>query len=219
MGRTPVDLTEPREAGSLLEQIARGHVPALEAFYAAFHAPVYAFALKRLRNAADAADVLNEVLLEVWRSAARFEGRSRPLTWVLGIAHHKIIDHLRRRREHLEETLPPDLPDPEPADATVALAHAGDAEMVRRCLERLSDVQRLVVHLAFYEDLSYPEIAEIAGCPIGTVKTRMLHAKQLLRRCLGTDATTSAAAAGFIEPRGAEPRPTSVARNEHTTDE
>jgi RNA polymerase sigma-70 factor (ECF subfamily) len=214
-----MDLNEPTEASGLLEQIARGHIPALEAFYAAFHAPVYAFALKRLRNAADAAEVLNEVLLEVWRSAARFEGRSRPLTWVLGIAHHKIIDHLRRRRDYREETLPPDIPDPEPADVTAALAHAGDAEMVRRCLERLSDVQRLVVHLAFYEDLSYPEIAEIAGCPIGTVKTRMLHAKQLLKRCLGTNTTMNATAAGFIEPRAGAPRPTSVPRNEHTTDE
>lgn len=189
------------DASSLLERIARGQIPALEAFYGAFHAPVYAFALKRLRNAADAAEVLNEVFLEVWRSAARFEGRSRPLTWVLGIAHHKIVDHLRRRHEDREETLPPDMADPEPVDVSAALARVQDADLMRRCLERLSGTQRLVVHLAFYEDLSYSEIAEIADCPIGTVKTRMFHAKQSLKHCLGAETAASATVAGHVEPR------------------
>jgi RNA polymerase sigma-70 factor, ECF subfamily len=192
-----MDDNEPADASALLQRIAHGQTRALEAFYAAFHAPVYAFALKRVRNAADAAEILNEVFLEVWRSAGRFEGRSRPLTWVFGIAHHKIVDHLRRQHADREEELSPDMADPDPTDFSAALAGVQDADLVRRCLERLSGSHRLIVHLAFYQDLSYSEIAEIAACPVGTVKTRMFHAKQSLKRCLGAGTRTSDDMAGL----------------------
>ena len=139
--------------------------------------------MSRLGNTADAADILNEVMLEVWRHANRFEGRSRPLTWVLGIAHHKAIDQLRRRKEPHVDVDEVDIPDDVPTAAD-ALAGLEDAERVRQCVEKLSAAHRLVVHLAFYDDLSYPEIAVLADCPVGTVKTRMFHARQLLKRCL-----------------------------------
>lgn len=175
--------TETDSAQDLLARIAQGETAALERFYDQYHARVYAFALSRLGNAADAADILNEVMLEVWRHANRFEGRSRPLTWVLGIAHHKVIDQLRRRKDPHVDVDEVDIPDdvPTAADALVGLE---DAERVRQCVEKLSAAHRLVVHLAFYDDLSYPEIAALAGCPVGTVKTRMFHARQLLKRCL-----------------------------------
>jgi RNA polymerase sigma-70 factor, ECF subfamily len=175
---TPAD-----EAADLLARIATGSEPALRDFYQAYHTRIYAFALKRLRDPADAADVLNEVMLEVWRKAARYEGRARVLTWVLGIANHKLLDRLRRRGRHateaLDENLAADVP-----DADAALAGAQDAARVRRCLDVLSDAHRLIVHLAFFEELPYEEIAEIADCPVNTVKTRMFHAKRRLKRCL-----------------------------------
>jgi RNA polymerase sigma-70 factor (ECF subfamily) len=105
---------------------------------------------------------------------------------VIGIAHHKVIDHLRKRRDHLNEEVSVEMPDPNAVDMSAVLANAGDAELVRRCIERLSDDHRMVVHLAFYEELSYSEIAEIAESPVGTIKTRMFHAKQSLKRCLGS---------------------------------
>lgn len=169
---------------ALLARIANGSEAALKEFYLAFHGRVYAFALKRLNDAADAAEVLNEVMLEVWRHAERFEGRSKPLTWVLGIAHHKVMDQLRRRKSHdSDDDALERLEDPD-SDVLGALSAAQDAAQVRRCLDELSDAQRTVVHLAYFEDLAYPEIAQIADCPVGTVKTRMFHAKQLLKRCL-----------------------------------
>jgi RNA polymerase sigma-70 factor (ECF subfamily) len=174
------------QLNALLTRMAQGDMAALESFYKLTHSSVYAFIFKRLRNAADAAEVLNEVMLEVWRSAGRFEGRSQVLTWVLGIANYKLLDLLRKRQEHVSEEVPLDLPDPNAVDMSVVLANAADAELVRRCLERLSDDHRMVMHLSFYEELSYQEIAEIADAPVGTIKTRMFHAKQSMRRCLGS---------------------------------
>ena len=172
------------DAAELLRRMAAGSEAALREFYQAFHGRVYAFAVRRLRNPADAADVLNEVMLEAWRSAARFEGRSRALTWLLGIAHHKIVDHLRRQKSHLLEELDPEMTDADDPTAFEMLAGAQDAALLRRCLEGLSDAHRLIVHLAFFEDLAYEEIAKIADCPLGTIKTRMFHARRLLKRCL-----------------------------------
>lgn len=167
----------------LLAQVARGSEAALEQLYRAVHTRVYAFALKRLRDAVEAADVLNEVMLEVWRHAGRFEGRSQALTWILGIANHKAMDALRRR--HGEVQADPDL---EIVDEDTNIegewASSENAEWLRRCMERLSDAHRTVVHLAFFEDLGYPEIAQVVDCPVGTVKTRMFHAKRLLKECL-----------------------------------
>ncbi len=172
------------DAADLLRRMATGSEAALREFYQAFHGRVYAFALRRLRNPADAAEVLNEVMLEAWRSAARFEGRSQVLTWVLGIAHHKIIDNLRRQKSHLLNELDPEMADDDGPTALDAIAGTQDAAQLRRCLEDLSDAHRLIVHLAFFEDLPYEEIARIADCPVGTVKTRMFHARRLLKRCL-----------------------------------
>lgn len=176
--------TDAATAEGLLARMARGEERALGEFYDAYHGRVYAFALKYVRDNADAAEVLNEVMLEVWRRAADFEGRSRVLTWVLGITHHKAIDRVRRRRPaHEDDAELAHIADEAPA-AVDLLVGREDSTRLRECLERLSDLHRQVLHLAFFDDLPYPEIAEIVGCPLGTVKTRVFHAKQLLKQCL-----------------------------------
>ena len=170
----------------LIAGIARGRGQARADFYRRYHGRIYAFLLRRLGDAADAAEAVNGVMLEVWRGAARFEGRSRPLTWVLGIAQHKALDRMRRAAARPRGSgLDPDELAGEGAGAPELLAQAEDAQRLRRGIERLSEAQRAVVHLAFFEDLAYGEIAQILDCPEGTVKTRMFHAKEGLRRCLG----------------------------------
>lgn len=176
--------TDPDAGADLLGRIAAGSEAALTRFYRDYHGRVYAFALRRLGNPTDAAEVVNEVMMEVWRHAHRYEGRSKVQTWLLGICHHKVIDLMRRRGRHGGEPLEEDLPDTQQTSALDALVGAQDAQLVRRCLEELSDAHRQVVHLAFFEELSYSEIATIVACPEGTVKTRMFHAKQKLKHCL-----------------------------------
>ncbi len=168
----------------LLEEIASGSEEALVALYRAFEGRIFAFAQSRLNDPAFAADLVNEVMVEVWKKASTFEGRSAASSWILGIARNRLMDEIRRRgRRHFDE-LDEATPDEGQTDATEALAAADDAGHVEECMKRLNEAQREAVHLAFYEDLSYAEIAEIAGCPEGTVKTRVFHAKKALQRCL-----------------------------------
>ena len=172
----------------LLEKIVHGDERAMQAFYKEFQGPVFAFAVSRLRNEFDANETTNEVMMEVWKSASRFEGRSSVKTWLLGIANFKVIDCLRKRKRYFAEELDDEsAAELESADLPVQelLMAIDDAELVRLCLEKLSDRHSQIVHLVFYEDLSYPEIAELIDCPEGTVKTRVFHAKQKMMDCLG----------------------------------
>jgi RNA polymerase sigma-70 factor, ECF subfamily len=181
---TTVAGTAADEDAALLAHIAAGNEAALGVFYRRHEGRVYAFALKRVSIPADAAEVLNEVMLEVWRGARRFEGRARVTTWLLGITHNKSIDLLRKRGRHTADPLDFDITDDSPDPGPAAVAGAQNSEHLRHCLEKLSEAQRRVVHLTFYEDLPYDEIAEILAIPEGTVKTRMFHARKALAHCL-----------------------------------
>ena len=170
----------------LLQRIAGGDQRALRQFYERFHGVVYQFSLRTVNNAADAAEVLNEVMLEVWRRAATFAGQSQVRTWLLSITRYKSVDLLRRKRpsEMLDEASLEDEASDEACPASLAIELSQQGEQVRQCLDRLKDGHRQVVYLTFFEELSYPEIAAIMDIPNGTVKTRMLHAKQQLLQCL-----------------------------------
>ena len=179
--------TNEQQAIDLLQQINAGRQTALKAFYELFESRVYHYALCRLNDSFDAADTLNEVMMEVWKHAGRFEGRSKVSTWLLGITHHKVYDRLRKRghsqkhddiEDHTSHLTDNALP------MERVLSAAQDADLVQRCLQRLSATHREVLHLAFFEDLPYQEIASIAQCPEGTVKTRVFHAKIALKNCL-----------------------------------
>lgn len=169
---------------SLIQRIAAGNEQAMNQFFQRHHQSVYTFALRRLNEPADAADVLNDVMLQVWRGADRFAGQSKVTTWLLGIANHKIMDIYRKRKRHDHEELDHSCEDHHSANEGFDIALAQDAAMVKHCMDKLSVDHREVVHLTFFEDMSYPDIAKVVGCPPGTVKTRMMHAKKNLKRCL-----------------------------------
>lgn len=167
----------------LLQHIAQGQVSAMETFYRRFERPVYRYALSRLSDPFDAAEVLNDVMLEVWKQAARFEGRSQVSTWLLGMARHKALDRQRARGRREWEELSDQLEDETPG-VEGQLAAAQDAHRLRDCVRKLGPNHREVVHLAFYEELGHEAIATLVQCPPGTVKSRMHHAKEALRKCL-----------------------------------
>ena len=179
---------QEQQSIDLLQKIAEGQQSALEAFYQLYEPRVYRYALSRLNDSFEAADTLNEVMMEVWKYAQRFEGRSKVSTWLLGITHHKVYDRLRKRKKtNLQDDIDDfsnQLVDDNEIHMEQVIAGADDAKMIQNCMNKLSSNHREVIHLAFYEDLHYQEIAEVSSCPEGTVKTRVFHAKQALKKCL-----------------------------------
>lgn len=177
-------LPQEDDLKGLLGRVALGEAQALAELYRRVEGNVFAFALSRLGDTEAASDLLHEVMLTVWRRASTFRRESRAMSWILGIAHHKIVDSLRRSGRWQSQP-----PDEEAADegspSPFELAARDQRQdAVHAALAKLSDHHRQVVHLAFFEDLSYPEIAQILEIPPGTVKTRMFHAKKALQRHL-----------------------------------
>ena len=176
---------EEARAREWLRDANAGSSTAFEAFYRHFHGRAYLFALRLVRNAADASEVVNEAMFEVWRTGHAFSGTSRVRTWLFGVVNHRAIDLLRRRRHHVDLADTEEPADESATPASDAIAGAQDAARLRHCVEQLPERQRAVVHLTFFDELSYPEISAALGVPTGTVKTRMMHAKRKLQDCLG----------------------------------
>jgi len=174
----------------LLQRIAKGDERAMQVFYEHYATAVYQFAYKTVINEADASEVLNEVMLEIWRKADTFAGRSKVKTWLLSITHNKAVDQVRRKSRHdMTDEFDNDIGD---MDLTTsdgsslenACVGAENSQHVKQCMTELKDGHRQVVYLTFFQGLSYPDIASILSVPAGTVKTRMMHAKQQLMTCI-----------------------------------
>ena len=176
----------PMNDTDLLRRVGAGDRAALKALYERHADALHKFLRYRLRDPFEAGDVVHEVFLEIWRGAARFEGRAAPRTWIFGIARHKAVDRMRRGTREIATPEPDTGIADDAPDAEAVVVAASDAARLRACIETLSDSHRSVIHLAYYEELPYGEIAVIEGVPVGTVKTRVMHAKRLLLHCLTT---------------------------------
>jgi RNA polymerase sigma-70 factor (ECF subfamily) len=167
-----------------IRSIASGDRSAFERLYHQYQKRVFGY-LYRLVGKADIAEELtNDVMLEVWKGAARFKGESKVSTWIFGIARFRAISLLRRTKPELleiEKTGP--LMDPHELEDEVLVKESMRKE-VREALMRLSQQHREVIELTFYQEFSYPEIAAILDCPVNTVKTRMFYARKELRQLL-----------------------------------
>ncbi len=168
----------------LIARIAGQDQRAVEALFARYQVRVFRFIIRRVRSEAIAEELTNEVFLEVWRNAARFEGRSTVSSWMLGIAHNKAISSLRKRTEaELDDEAAGAVADD--ADTPDVVAQKLDkGQLIRACMERLSDEHREVLDLVYYQELSISEIAEVVGIPENTVKTRVFYARKKLSEFL-----------------------------------
>jgi RNA polymerase sigma-70 factor (ECF subfamily) len=164
----------------LMKRIASGDKAAMHMLFSNHQVSVYRFVLRRLRDKSLAEDVTSEAFLEVWRQAARFEGRSAALTWILSIARHKAFS-MRPRLDELpfEEGQAEVIRDG--ADTPDEVLQTRDRNKVlRECLARLSAQHREIIDLVYYQEQSVQAVATILGIPRNTVKTRMFYARQRL---------------------------------------
>jgi RNA polymerase sigma-70 factor (ECF subfamily) len=168
----------------LLKSIAAQDEKAMGLFYHALESRTYRFIRSRLNDSFAAADILNETMLEVWKTAERFQGRSKVSTWLFSIANHKLIDYTRKQQRHQAEELDDSTIESEIEAPRDMLERIDDKQRISQCLEELTENHKAVLHLLFFEEMRYKEIAEIVDCPVGTVKTRVFHAKEALKQCL-----------------------------------
>jgi RNA polymerase sigma-70 factor (ECF subfamily) len=172
----------------LLGGVARGDQAAFEAVCARAGPAVFGVIRAVLRDPFQAEEVCQEVLLEVWCAAARFEpGRGSALAWLTTIAHRRAVDRVRAERRSADRQR-------RAAAHVVAYDEVAetvearlDRERVRRCLGSLTSVQRESVTLAYYGGHTLRQVAALLGVPEGTIKTRMRDGLIRLRDCLGAD--------------------------------
>jgi RNA polymerase sigma-70 factor, ECF subfamily len=177
-------------AEDLIVWVARGDESAFSALYDLLSPYVFGLVRRVLRNPAHAEEVSQEVFVELWRQATRFDPtRGTVRSWVLTLAHRRAVDRVRaeqaaadrERRAAAGNASPPYDEVVEEVAATL------EQEQVRRCLGTLTELQREAVTLAYYRGYNYREVAELLGANLATIKTRMRDGLIRLRDCLGLD--------------------------------
>ena len=170
---------------ALIRSLAGGDEEALRTLYATHGRRLLAYAFRLTGNRALAEEVLQDSLLAAWRGARSFRGDGRVICWLLGIVHRQALNATRRKR------LPGiGLEEAEAAGTVLAAPPADVASAVDRrdalgaAIGALSVEHRAVLELVFYQQLTLAETAQVCGCPLGTVKSRLNHAKARLRQAL-----------------------------------
>ena len=174
------------ELSTLLGRVARGDQEAFEAVCRLVAGPVFGTVRRVVRDGAQSEEVAQEVLVEVWQCASRFDaGRGSALAWITTIAHRRAVDRVRAEQRSAERELRA-AAHAVAYDDVVETAEANlEAERVRRCLTSLTELQRESVTLAYYGGYTYRQVAALLGIAAGTVSTRMRDGLIRLRDCLG----------------------------------
>jgi RNA polymerase sigma-70 factor (ECF subfamily) len=179
---------EPPDADGLLRRVARGDESAFSSLYDLVANRVYGLVLRVVRDQAQAEEVTQEAMVDVWRRASSFDAdRGSAITWVLTLAHRRAVDRVRsaqsagereRKVAAREATSGFD-------EVTEQVAVRLEQQQVRRCLGVLTDLQKEAVTLAYYGGYTYRQVADLLSVPLPTVKTRMRDGLVRLRDCLG----------------------------------
>jgi RNA polymerase sigma-70 factor, ECF subfamily len=162
----------------LVGLIASNDKSAMRILFVRHRVRVFRFLRRIVGNQETAEDLVNEVFLEVWRNAGRFEMRSQVTTWILGIARHKALGLLRRQpttscAEEILESIDDPADNPE-----VATQRSQSGALLRECIKQLSAPHREIIDLIYYQAQSINDVAKIVGVPVNTVKTRMFYARK-----------------------------------------
>jgi RNA polymerase sigma factor (sigma-70 family) len=175
------------QLAAALVRVAAGDRAALRLIYHDTSAKLFGVCLRILNDRSEAEDVLQEVYVTVWRKAGSFDpGRASPITWLVAIARNRSIDQLRasavsRRSEPIESA--EDIRDESPG-AIETVLHAEQHARLKTCLGELEERQAKAVRAAFLDGVTYEQLAERMGVPLGTMKSWIRRSLLKLRACL-----------------------------------
>ncbi|MGO4633098.1 ECF RNA polymerase sigma factor SigK [Streptomyces sp. 2RAF24] len=169
-------------------KVARGDKQAFTALYDTLTPLVFGIVVKVVRDRAQSEEVTQEVMIDLWRQAARYRPEAGAVTaWAAAIAHRRAVDRVRSAqaasdREHAQAAREHTTAYDEVAEQVETRL---ESEQVRRCVRGLTELQRQAVTLAYYQGLTYREVAETLRTPLPTIETRMRDGLIRLRDCMG----------------------------------
>lgn len=169
----------------LLQGVADKERAAFEQLFRIYHPRLFTFLFRLTRSHGAADELTNDVLLTLWKDAGRFRGESKVSTWIFGIAYRQALAYLRKRKLTTVSLLEEDMAAAE-NDTTLERE-----DWIRQSIERLPPKQKLTVMLVYFLGFTCDETATASGVPVGTVKTRMFHARRRLKRHLVASRTPS----------------------------
>jgi RNA polymerase sigma-70 factor (ECF subfamily) len=178
----------------LVRGTLRGEENAFSQLYDRYWRPIYSTAYRIIQNSEEAQDATQEIFVKLYRSLESWDSRqSRFSTWIYRLAANHAIDYWRKRRRRSESQLDDEGAEsffPESSDAGAIrspykrMAALEQVEEIRRCVDRLPDLQKKVFILRYFQEMKLEEIAEMEECSLGTVKTSLFRATHSVRRSL-----------------------------------
>jgi len=186
-------LPEPDDvtAEALVERTGNGDRPAFSSLYERFSPRGFGLANRIIRDPSQAEEVAQEIFLEIWQRASRFDrGRGTATSWIMTIAHARSVDRVRQSQASRNRDLKSAIGsfDRDVDSVADSVVQHSDAAEVRDCLETLTQLQRESITLAYFGGHTQREVGEMLGTALPTIKTRMRDGVIRLRDCMGVAA-------------------------------
>lgn len=177
---TAAEVKKNLDIDTWIYALASGDVNALALIYPYISKPVYAYAFSVLKNRHDAEDILEDTLLNIYKSAHTYKSSGRPMSWIIGIAANLCLNKLRREKRLVPGSIEEILPDA----IDYSSVDPQDSAVIKICMEQLSDTERQIVMLHVLVGLRHRETAKILGIPLSTVLSKYSRAIKKLRTAL-----------------------------------
>jgi len=166
---------------------------ALTELYTRYRAQVSRFLQRNVYDASLIDEIYNDVMMALWKQANSFRGDSKVSTWLFGIAYRVQLTHNRKESRHKHGDIDDYKAEDEMEDVAGISEQRAAAESLRAAMAELSDSHRIAIELAYFHGYKTHEIAQIVDCPQNTVKTRLFHARKMLKQVLEAEQSDSVA--------------------------